>query len=81
MIIRQNLMSRFRIWGIISADASGTFETCGRALRMSADRGGPEVAGHRQNDAGPISDVGIAGHRPTILLYDHSISPSPGGAS
>ena len=26
----------------------------------------------------PISDVGIAGHRPTILLYNHSISPSPG---
>src|SRR6202166_3788596 len=26
----------------------------------------------------PISDVGIAGHRPTIVLYRHSISPSMG---
>jgi hypothetical protein len=26
----------------------------------------------------PILDVGIAGHRPTILLYSHSISPSMG---
>src|SRR5258708_27843124 len=27
---------------------------------------------------GPISDVGIAGHRSTIMLYSHSISPSMG---
>jgi hypothetical protein len=26
----------------------------------------------------PVSDVGIAGHRPTIVLYSHSISPSTG---
>jgi len=25
--------------------------------------------------------VGIAGHRPTIVLYEHSISPSPGGCT
>src|SRR5437762_8461079 len=26
-----------------------------------------------------VSDMSIAGHRPTILLYNHSISPSRGG--
>lgn len=26
----------------------------------------------------PISEVGIAGHRPTIVLYEHSISRTPG---
>jgi hypothetical protein len=28
--------------------------------------------------SGPVSDMGIAGHRPTILLYKHSISPARG---
>src|SRR5260370_37733373 len=28
----------------------------------------------------PVSDMSIAGHRPTILLCKYSISPSPGGA-
>src|SRR5450631_1546538 len=27
---------------------------------------------------GPVSDLGIAGHRPAIVLYEHSISPSLG---
>src|SRR5260221_10643656 len=37
------------------------------------------LTGHAKIDANdPISDVGIAGHRPTIVLYSHSISPSMG---
>src|SRR5882672_6215195 len=30
-----------------NTSASGTFETCLRSLRMSANRGGPEVSGTR----------------------------------
>jgi hypothetical protein len=31
------------------------------------------------SDFGPVSDMGITGHRSTILLYSHLISPSLGG--
>src|SRR5258705_6554290 len=37
------------------------------------------IAGHFKNDANdPFRTWGIAGRRPTILLYEHSISPSRG---
>jgi hypothetical protein len=81
MIIRQNLMSRFRIWGSYPRTLLGRLRRadvpCECPL-IGVDR---KWLADRQNDAGPISDVGIAGHRPTILLYEHSVSPSPGGAS
>src|ERR1700693_2287598 len=51
---------------------SGTCETCWRGLRMSVVRGEPEVAilWSKRRDR-PVSDMGIAGHRPAILLYNH----------
>jgi hypothetical protein len=49
----------------------GTFETC-RDVRSSITIGG--IADMTRT---PISDVDIAGNQPTIVLYEHPISPSP----
>jgi hypothetical protein len=49
-------------------------------LSTSAIEGETEVSGPWCKRR-PISDVGNSRHRPTIVLYEHSVSPSPGGAS
>jgi hypothetical protein len=74
-------------WGLERWCGSGPLATPARqpsTLLMSGD-------GKRGDGQGPqatapildstVSDMGIAGHRRTILLYKRSISPPPGGAS
>jgi hypothetical protein len=47
-------------------------------LGLSGSVRGVFSNGHPYREPRPVSDVGIAGHRPTIVLYEHSISPNLG---